>query len=151
MESGWTLYRCKKNTTIGYIKESEYINKSQTGQQENMREVSKISQDKLPPLPKKSAFKFHHNFCSKPKVVLEDATISDKTQNRLLVLKQNYNDIVSQHHSDIGLTHLEEMTIEPDTEVTPVASKLSLLPMKHHKFVIEEMENLLEAGLIKNQ
>ena len=39
----------KKNMTIGYIKESEYIKKLQTVQQENIREVSEISQDKLPP------------------------------------------------------------------------------------------------------
>ena len=44
----------KKNVTIGYIRESEYIEKSQTDQQENIREVSKISQDKLPPMPEKS-------------------------------------------------------------------------------------------------
>ena len=30
-------------------------------------------------MPEKSAFTFHHNFYPKPKVILEDATISDKT------------------------------------------------------------------------
>ena len=45
--------------------------KSQTDQQENIREVSKISRDKLSPMPEKSAFTFHHNFYPKPKVVLE--------------------------------------------------------------------------------
>ena len=34
-------------------------------------------------MPEKSAFTFHHNFYPKPKVVLEDATISDKAQARL--------------------------------------------------------------------
>ena len=42
--------------TIGYVKESEYIKKFQTDQQENMRAVSEISQDKLPPMAGKSAF-----------------------------------------------------------------------------------------------
>ena len=59
-------------------------------------------------MPEKSAFTFHHTFYPKPKVVLEDAPISDKTWDRLQKLKQDYNDIVSQHSSDIGLTHLEE-------------------------------------------
>ena len=37
--------------TIGYLKVSNYIKKSQINQQENIREVSEISQDKLPPIP----------------------------------------------------------------------------------------------------
>ena len=36
-----------------------------------------------------------------------------------------------------------------DPELPPVASKLHPLPFKHHNFVKEEIENLLEAGLIK--
>ena len=55
-----------------------------------------MSQDKLPPMPEKSAFTFHHNFYPKPKVVLEDATTSDETNNKLQVLKDDCNDIVSQ-------------------------------------------------------
>ena len=77
----------KKNMTIGYNKESDYIEKAQADKQENIREVSKISQDKLPPMSEKSAFTFHHNLYPKPKIDLEDATISDETQNRLQVLK----------------------------------------------------------------
>ena len=42
--------------------------KSQTNQHENIREVSEISQDKLSPMPEKSALIFHHNFYPKPKV-----------------------------------------------------------------------------------
>ena len=69
----------KKNMTISYIKESEYIETSQTDQEENMREVSKISQDKLPPMAEKSIFTFHYNFYPKPKIDLEDAKISEET------------------------------------------------------------------------
>ena len=95
---------------IGYIKGSEYIENTQTDQQKDIREISKISQDKLPPMSEKSTFTFYHNFFPKPKMDLEDAKISDETQNRLQALKQDYNDIVSQHSSDTVLTHLEEMT-----------------------------------------
>ena len=66
----------------------------------------------------------------KPKVILEEATISDETRSKLQVLKQDYNDIVSQHISDIGLTHLEEMITKTDPELPPVASKLYPLPLK---------------------
>ena len=63
-------------------------------------------------MPEKSAFTFHHNLYPKPKVKLEDKIISDETKDKLQVLKPNHNDIFSQHSSDIGLTHLEEMVIE---------------------------------------
>ena len=66
-----------------------------------------------------SAFTFHHNFYSKPQVKLEDAIISDETKEKLQILKQNYNDIVSQHSSNIGLTHLEEMVIKMNPELPP--------------------------------
>ena len=64
-------------------------------------------------------------------------------------MKQNYTNIVSQHSSDIGLTHSEEMVIETNAELPPAVSKLYPLPFKHHKYVKEEIENLLEAGLIE--
>ena len=70
----------KRNTTISYMKVSDYVKKSQSDQQKNIREIAEISQDKLPPMPEKSAFTFHHNFCPKPKVKLEDAIISDETK-----------------------------------------------------------------------
>ena len=55
--------------TIGYLKESEYIEKSKVDQWENICQIYEISQDKLPHMPEKSAFTFHHNFYPKPKVV----------------------------------------------------------------------------------
>ena len=75
-------------------------------------------------MPEKSIFTFHHNFHPKLKINFEEVTISDETQNRSQSLKQDYNDIVSQHSNDIGVTHLEEMTIETDQRLPPVASKL---------------------------
>ena len=40
------------------------------------------------------------------------------------------------------------MTIETDTDLAPVASTQYPLPLKHHKVVKEEIENLLEPELI---
>ena len=68
-------------------------------------------------MPAKLAFNFHHNFYPKPKVKLEDAIISDETKEKLQVLKQIYNDIISQHSSNKGLNHLEEMVIETNPEL----------------------------------
>ena len=41
------------------------------------------------------------------------------------------------------------MTIDTDPNFPPVVSKPYPLPLKHHKFVKEEIGNLLEAGLIE--
>ena len=44
---------------------------------------------------------------------------------------------------------MEEITIDIDPNLPPVVSKPYPLPLKHHKFVKEEIENLLEAGQIE--
>ena len=98
----------------------------------------------------KLTFVFHHNFYPKPKVDLEDTEITPEIKQQLTDLQQKYDDIISKHSSNIGLTHLEEMKIDTDLHLPPVASKPYPLPLKHHKFVKEEIENLLGAGLIKS-
>ena len=45
--------------------------------------------------------------------------------------------------------HLKEMVLHTKPGSMPVVSKPYLLPLKHHKFVKEELTNLLEAGLIE--
>ena len=57
----------KRNKNIGYMKESDYTEKSQSNQKENVREINEISQDKLHLMTEKSAFMFHQNFYLKPK------------------------------------------------------------------------------------
>ena len=71
--------------------------------------------------------------------------ISEDTQQKLQILKQNYDDTDSKHSSDIRPINLEEI----DPELPPVVSKLYPLPLKHHTSIKKEIENLLEAGLIK--
>ena len=41
------------------------------------------------------------------------------------------------------------MVLHTEPGSIPVVSKPYLLPLKHHKFVKEEVTNLLEAGLIE--
>ena len=86
---------------------------------------------------------FHHNFYQKLSVDLEDADIIHETSQKLLNLQQKYD--TSKHSSDNGLTHLEEMKTETDPNLAPVASKPYPVPLKHHKLVKEETENLLQA------
>ena len=74
-------------------------------------------------MPERSAFRFHDTFYPKPRIDLEAADRSKEMQEKLQILKQNYDYIVCKHISDIGLTHLEEKTIETNPELPPVASK----------------------------
>ena len=50
-------------------------------------------------------------------------------KQKLQLLKQDYDDIVSKHSSNIRITYLEVMTLENDPEVSPVASKPYPLPL----------------------
>ena len=70
----------KRNTMIGYMKESDYIEKHMIEQSDHITEVIEISHENLPPMPDKLAFMFHHTFYAKPKIDLEDGTISQETQ-----------------------------------------------------------------------
>ena len=51
-------------------------------------------------------------------------------------------DIINKHSSDSGATHIEEMKIETNPELSYP------LPLKHYKF-LEEIEKLLEVVLIE--
>ena len=148
--------------TIGNVKESDNMEIDPPEQLENsgkmiekqspststdtVGEVMEILHDKLPPMPKKLAFMFHHNFYPKLRVDLEDAHLTQETRQKLLNLKQKYDDIISKHGSDIGRTHLEKMKIDTDPNLPPLQATL---PLIHHKFITDEIENLLETGLIK--
>ena len=98
-------------------------------------EVMQISHDKLPLMPKNSAFMFNHNFYPKPKVDLGDSNITQETRQKILDLQQKYDDILSTHSSNISLTHLEEMKIDTEPNLPPVTSKPHPLPLKHHTFI----------------
>ena len=105
--------------------------------------------DKLAPILVNSAFMFHKDFSPKPRITLLDAELSPETQQGLEALLQEFSDIISKSSSDIGLTHLKEMVLHTEPGSIPVVSKPYSLPLKHHKFVKEEITNLLEAGLIE--
>ena len=95
------------------------------------RKLIEISHDKLPPIPEKSAFMFHYNFCLKPRVDLEDTDITQEIRQKLLDVHQKYDDITSKHSSNIGLTHLEEMKIDTDPNLPLLQVKPYPLPLKH--------------------
>ena len=103
--------------------------------------------DKLVPIPENSAFMFHKDFYLRPRITLLDAELSLETQQQLETLLGEFSDIMSKSSSDIGLTHLKEMVLHTKPGSISVVSKPYLLPLKHRKFVKDELTNLLEAGL----
>ena len=90
---------------------------------------------------------FHKDFYPKPRITLLDAELSPETKQQLEMLLQEFSDVMSKNSSDIGLTHLKEMVLNTKPGSVPVVSKPYSLLLKHHKFVKEELTNLLEAGL----
>ena len=112
---------------IGYVKESDYKEKNL----QNIyycRESHRNFMRNYLPMAEKSAFVFHHNFYPKPEVGLEDDEITPQIKQKLIDLQQKYGNIISNHSSDTGLTHLEEMKIDTDLNLPPVASKLTHYP-----------------------
>ena len=78
-----------------------------------------------------------------------DWELSNESKQQLKDLLENFSDIMSKNSTDISLTHLEEMVLCTEPGPAPLASKPYDFPHKHHKFVKEELTNLLEAGLIE--
>ena len=63
------------------MREADYREKPISENQKNIAEVTEISHEKLPPMPEKSAFIFHHTFY--PKLRKRDVEISKETQQKL--------------------------------------------------------------------
>ena len=81
--------------------------------------------------------------------MLLDAELSNESKQQLNDLLEEFSDIMSKNSKDIHLTHLEEMVLPTEPKAAIVASKSHDLPLKHHRFVKEELTNLLKAGLIE--
>ena len=108
-----------------------------------------VPQETLTLIPPNPSFMFHKDFYPKPRIMLLDAELSNESKQQLNDLLQEFSDIMSKNSTDIRLTHLEEMVLPTEPGTAPIASKSYDLPLKHHKFVKEELMNLLEVGLIE--
>ena len=115
----------------------------------NSRKNCHKNTDKLAPILENSAFLFCKDFYLKPRITLLDAELSPETQQQLETLLEELSDIMSKSSSDIGLTHIREMVLHTKSGSILVVSKTYSLLLKHHKFIKEELTNLLEARLIE--
>ena len=95
------------------------------------------------------AFVHPSTFHPKLRLALEDAYITPQTKQNLNKLLINFDGIMSHSSTYIGLVTLEEVPIETPPDALPIASKPYPLALKHHQFIKEELQKLLQAGLIE--
>ena len=108
-----------------------------------------VPKETLTLIPLNSSFMFNKDFYPKPRITLLDEELSNESKQQWNDLLEVFSDIISKDSMDISLTHLEEMVLPTEPGAAPVASKPYDLPLKHHKFVKEELMNLVVAGLIE--
>ena len=81
-------------------------------------------------------------------VPLDDAKNSQNTKLALQNLLQEFDLIISKNSNNIGQTDLVEMHIATRSDATPIAAFPYALALKHHDFLKQEIQNLLDAGII---
>ena len=84
------------------------------------------------------------DFCTPPKYQL-DATIQQQLDNLLRTFKDQF----AKDEMTIGTTPLTQMSINTG-DSDPVSQKPYPVAMKHYNWVKEEIDKLLEAGVIRN-
>ena len=77
----------KTNTTISYMKELDYRDKSKLTNRTIIGKMTKISHERIPPMPEKSAFLLHHNF-TQIQDRLKNDKITKEMRQELQLLKQ---------------------------------------------------------------
>ena len=87
-------------------------------------------------------------FVSYKKPELSDAPIDRKTTLDLEKLLEQYSDAFAKDATQIGTTPLIEIDIDTGDN-PPIAKRPYTIASKHYDFVKEEINKLLNAGVIK--
>ena len=82
------------------------------------------------------------------RVELKDHDASEETRHQFEELKARYPKVFSLNNEDIGHTQLVTMDIDTG-DSPPVCQKPYTLPLKHYSWVLQEIETLEQAGVIK--
>ena len=88
------------------------------------------------------------DFVSYKKPELSDAPIDRKTTLDLEKLLEQYSDAFAKDATQIGTTPLIEMDIDTG-DSPPIAKRPYTIALKHYDFVKEEINELLNAGVIR--
>ena len=110
-------------------------------------EVNTLLKKDLSPVTHINGLGPQQDFVNYNKPVLQDAPIDKQTNADLDKLLDNNKDAFAEDERQIGTTSLIEMTIYTEDH-PPIAKKHYTLALKHYDWVKEEIDKLLEAGVI---
>ena len=111
--------------------------------------LNNLNENEIRQIAEQSSFVHPSTFHPKLRLTLEDAYITPQTKQNLNKLLINFDDIMSHSSTNIGLVTQEEVLTETPSDALPIASKPYPLALKHHQFIKEELQKLLQAGLIE--
>ena len=111
-------------------------------------DVTPINPCKVEKSLEDTVFVGRHNTYTKPWVDLADVQVPDSIKEAFKDLQKEFEDIVSQHASDIGVTDLAEMTIDTKPSSIPHASRPYKLVLQHQEFLRKEIQALLDTKVI---
>ena len=81
-------------------------------------------------------------------VPFNNAKVSQTTKLALQNLLQDFDFIISKNSNDIGQRDLIDMHIATRPGATPIAAHPCPLVLKHHDFLKQEIQDLLETSMI---
>ena len=111
-------------------------------------EVNTLLKKDLSPVTHINELGPQQDFVNYNKPALQDAPIDKQTKANLDKLLDNNKDAFAEDERQIGTTPLTEM-ITDTGDHPPIAKKPYTLALKHHDMVKEEIDKLLEAGVIR--
>ena len=89
-----------------------------------------------------------HDYVHYRKPSLLDALVNKQTRHDLERLLEENHNAFAEDERQIGTTHLIKMSINTGDH-PPIAKKPYALALKHYDWVRDEIDKLLEAGVIK--
>ena len=111
-------------------------------------EVNTLLKKDLSPVTHIDELGLQQDFVNYNKPALQDTPIDKQTKADLDRLLDNNKDAFVEDESQIGTSPLIEMTIDTGHH-PPIAKKPDTLVLKHYDWVKEEIDKMLEAGVIR--
>jgi hypothetical protein len=144
----------KKHTTIGFYS-PRFLEPVEEYEERypadilgrSMQSVNQI--EILPRIPEDTNLLFMGDISRKREILLRDANTTPETKQKMSALLRDYEDVMSSGNNDIGHTKLFEAEILTDPTAKPPASRPYPLALKHQDWVRDDLEDLLERGIIQ--
>ena len=128
--------------------EKEFYHIPMRNDQTGKIEVNTLLKEETSPVVDMNEIEPQEDFVSYKKPELSDAPIDRKTTLDLEKLLEQYSDAFAKDATQIGTTPLIEIDIDTGDN-PPIAKRPYTIASKHYDFVKEEINKLLNAGVIK--